>query len=435
VSFLIVGLVLVLLALRLWRYRRRRRRTDGAPKPLWLGPYAGDVAMISAREIRERLRGRVLRVGTVIILGVIAAAIVIPVLDKSSGSTAERVGVVGQATALQKGLIKASANEVGVSYRLFPEPSVTAARARLQAGNLDLVIVEASSLVVPTTISPTDGSSSAQLVEAIAKNLGIAKALADLGITSSQASSVLSAKPLRVVALQHGPAPKSPVHSVSVFGLIIVFVMLSQYNTWILIGVMEEKSSRVVEVLLAAVRPMQLLAGKVLGIGLVAFAQATLILAFALALGKAVGSSFLQGSAPAALAATFLWLVLGYAFYCWVYAAAGSTVERQDQVQSLVFPLSLPIIFGYIMALTAVTSGSASELFKVLAYLPPTAPFAMPVLVGFGEVTWWEFAGSALISIGCTVLVAKLATSIYRRAILRTGRRVHLRELLASPSR
>jgi ABC-2 type transport system permease protein len=198
---------------------------------------------------------------------------------------------------------------------------------------------------------------------------------------------------------------------------------------------MDEKSSRVVEVLLATVRPIQLLAGKVLGIGLVALAQAALISAFALALGDAVGSSFLNGTAPATLAATFVWLVLGYGFYCWVYAAAGSTVERQDQVQSLAFPLSLPIIFAYIMSITAVSSGSASALFKVLAYLPPTAPFAMPVLVGFGEVTWWEFALSALISVGCTVIVARVASTIYRRAILRTGRRVHLRELLTAGSR
>jgi ABC-2 type transport system permease protein len=213
-------------------------------------------------------------------------------------------------------------------------------------------------------------------------------------------------------------------------GLILVFVMLSQYNTWILIGVMEEKSSRVIEVLLAAVRPVQLLTGKVLGIGLVAFAQASLIVVFTLVLAKSVGSDLLHGTAPMVLVSTLAWLVLGYAFYCWVYAAAGSLAERQDQVQSLAFPLSLPIIFGYIMGLTAAGSGSASSFFKVLAYLPPTAPFAMPVLVGLGAVTWWEFLASAAISVLCTVGLAKLATLIYSRAILRTGRRVKLREVL-----
>jgi ABC-2 type transport system permease protein len=208
--------------------------------------------------------------------------------------------------------------------------------------------------------------------------------------------------------------------------------MLTQYNTWTLIGVMEEKSSRVIEVLLATVRPIQLLTGKVLGIGLVAFAQASLIVVFSLVLAKSVGSDLLHGTAPVVLVSTLVWLLLGYAFYCWVYAAAGSLAQRQDQVQSLAFPLSLPIIFGYVMALTAVGSGSPSTLFKVLAYLPPTAPFAMPVLVGLGAVTWWEFMASALISVVCTVGVARLATSIYKRAILRTGARVKLRDVVSS---
>jgi ABC-2 type transport system permease protein len=104
--------------------------------------------------------------------------------------------------------------------------------------------------------------------------------------------------------------------------------------------------------------------------------------------------------------------------------------ERQDQVQSLAFPLSIPIIFGYIMALTAVSSGSVSSFFRVLAYLPPTAPFAMPVLVGLGAVTWWQFLASAAISVVCTIAMARLAAGVYRRAILRTGGRVKIREIL-----
>jgi ABC-2 type transport system permease protein len=206
--------------------------------------------------------------------------------------------------------------------------------------------------------------------------------------------------------------------------------MLTQYNTWILMGVMQEKASRVVEVLLATVRPIQLLGGKVLGIGLVAMGQAALIVGFALALGAAVGSDLLKGTAPLVLVTELLWLVLGYAFYCWVYAAAGSTAERQDQIQTLAFPLSLPILFGYITALTVAGSGNPSLLFQVLAYLPPTAPFAMPVLVGLGRVTWWQFTASVVLSVIGTVLVARFAARIYQRAILRTGRRVRLREIL-----
>ena len=114
-----------------------------------------------------------------------------------------------------------------------------------------------------------------------------------------------------------------------------------------------------------------------------------------------------------------------------VYAAAGSTAERQDQVQTLALPLSIPILVGYIFSITVASSGNPDLFFKVLAYLPPTAPFCMPVLVGLNQVTWWEFLASVLITIAGTAAMAVFAARIYRRAVLRTGGRVHLRELLA----
>ncbi|MGH3636680.1 MAG: ABC transporter permease, partial [Mycobacterium sp.] len=68
--------------------------------------------------------------------------------------------------------------------------------------------------------------------------------------------------------------------------------------------------------------------------------------------------------------------------------------------------------------------------FDVLSYVPLTAPFAMPVLVGIGAVAWWQFALSLAISVVSTVVVARLAATVYRRSVLRTGRRVKLREAL-----
>ena len=418
----------MVVALRVWR-RRRGRSTGRSRIRGGLGPFTSDVGLVAAREVRERIRGKIFRVGTLLILVVVAAAIVIPVLHTGK-SHPQQVAVVGALSASLRATVVASGTSIGTTVHLVSEADVEAAHGDLRSGRVDMAIVDGRELVLNKAIRPTDTSTTAQLVRAVSKNLGVAEAFAAAGLSASQSSQLAGAKALPVTSLQRGTA-KGATQTTSLVGLILVFVMLTQYNTWILIGVMEEKSSRVVEVLLAAVRPVQLLAGKVLGIGLVAFAQASLIVVFALGLAKAVGSGLLEGTAPLVLVSTLVWLVLGYAFYCWVYAAAGSMAERQDQVQSLAFPLSLPIIFGYIMALTAIGSGSPSTLFEVLAYLPPTAPFAMPVLVGLGSVTWWEFAASAGLSIVCTVGVARLATSIYRRAILRTGRRVQFREIFS----
>ena len=425
----IVAVVAVLVALRVWSRHRRRSAKDRSRGRFGLGPFNSDVALVAAREIRERLRGRIFRVGTLLILAAVAAAIVIPVLNKEKPS-AGQVGVVGGLPTAFRTTVVAFGKSVGTKIHFVHEPDLAAARGALRSGSLDLAIVNGRGLLVNEAIGPNDTSTTAQLVLTLAQNLGVVEAMQAANLSATQVSVLAHAKPLRVTSLQPGKQ-KGATQTTSVVGLILVFIMLSQYNAWVLMGVMEEKTSRVVEVLLAAVRPVKLLAGKVLGIGSVAFAQATLIVAFALVLASSVGSDLLKGTAPLVVVSTLLWLVLGFAFYCWVYAAAGSMASRQAQVQSLAFPLSIPIIFGYVTSLTAANSSNASSLIKVLAYLPPTAPFAMPVLVGLGAVTWWEFTASAALSVVCTVAVARLAASVYQRAILHTGRRVQLREVLS----
>jgi ABC-2 type transport system permease protein len=430
-SILVVLGVAVLLAVR-FSMRRRRRATRNEPRPLNLGPLTGDVSMIAAREIRERIRGKVLRVGTLLILAAVAAAIVIPTLSKST-SEPLRLGVLGPISALQRNGIRASAEGVGTRVVVTSEPSLAAAHSGLKSGRLDVVLVDSRTLLVQSPVPSNSDSAAVLFVDALSQALGVDNAMTAEGLTEAQALGLEAATPIAVTSVTAGSAPPtSSPHPASIIGLVLTFIMLSQYLTWVLIGVMEEKSSRVVEVLLAAVRPIRLLLGKIIGIGSVALGQATIIVAVALIVAKIVGSTILHGAAPVTIGAQLLWLVLGYGFYCWVYAAAGSTVERQNQVQSLAFPLSIPILFGYIVSITAAGGGSPSTLVKVLAYLPPTAPFAMPVLVSLNDVSWWEFAGSALISIVCTVLVAQLAATVYRRAILRTGGRIRLRTLLSA---
>ncbi len=436
----VIVAVAAALVLRIVRYRRRRAAPApaaaagaGAGPGRWtgFGDSFGPVGLVALREIRTRVRGRIFRLGTVVILLAVAAAIVIPVLH-SSATPPQKVAAVGADAGSLRPLVEAAATAVGTRVEVVSEPSVRAADDALRAGTIDLAVVDSDRIVVNASASSDGTSSTAQLAQSLAAVLGTEQAYRAAGLTGSQVERLGQARPVPVQSLQRSTT-RAANRTTSVIGLILLFLMLTQYNTWILIGVMQEKASRVVEVLLATVRPLQLLAGKVLGIGLVAMGQAALIVAFALVVAAAVGSDLLHGTAPLVLLSEFLWLVLGYAFYCWVYAAAGSMAERQDQVQTLALPLTLPIVIGYVLAITAASSGSASPFVEVLAYLPPTAPFAMPVLVSLSLVAWWQFVASVLISIAGTVAMALLAARIYRRAVLRSGQRVRLRELV-SPS-
>jgi ABC-2 type transport system permease protein len=395
---------------------------------LRLLPLPGDIGLIAARELLTRVRGRVFRIGTLLVLVIISAAIVIPALLGSKTST-QQVGVAGPLSASVRAAVIADGPGAGTQVELVAEPSAQAAAADLRAGRIDVAIVDGRQ-VIDAKAAAAGTSTATQLAQAVARTVGAAEALQAARLSAAQAAVIAGARPLPVSSLQPG-GPSKAQRNTTYIGLVLLVFMLTQYNAWTLTGVLEEKSSRIVEVLLAAITPARLLAGKVLGIGLTVFVQVGLAVAVAAVEVRATHSDALAAVTPEAVASVLTWLVLGYAFYSWLYAAAGSTVDRQEQAQSLLLPLALPVFFGFFMADATITSGNPSVFFDVLAYLPPTAPFAMPVLVGLGTVSWWQFALSAVISVACTFGIARLATAVYRASILHTGPRVPFRELLA----
>ena len=442
-AFLVIPVALV--AIRLWRRQRRRGASNGAGRGrdslaagvlrrlgAAIDTIGGDVGLVARREIRERVKTRTFRVATVVILLAVAAAVVLPVVLKGQKDHV-RVGVVGGLSAPLRAAVLAAGPAVGTNLTLVPEPSVAAAQGGLRSGRLAIAVVDSRQLVVDKGLSASDTTTTALLARVLADNISLQAGLEHAGVPPERAAALAHPPPLPVRSLEPAASRRNATaRTTEVYANILTYVLLTQFGTWILIGVIEEKSSRVVEVLLSTLRPQQLLAGKVVGIGVVALTQAALIVGVALGLGAAVGSDLLHGTAPSGVLGALVWVVLGYSFYSWVYAAGGSLADRQDQVQSLAFPLQLPILFGYIVSFTALGSGAPSALVKVLAYLPPTAPFAMPVLVGLGHATWWEFTLSAALMVAAIFLAARLAGGVYVRAILRTGGRLHLRQLFAA---
>jgi ABC-2 type transport system permease protein len=430
---IIISLAVVLVGVRIWRHRYARKTVGASDESATRGRRRGDVELIARREVHERVTSRVFRIGTIIVLLGVAAAVVIPVIRKAPTPLA-RVGIVGPTTALVRGTLHASGTELGVRVRVDNESSVGAAEQALRSGRIDLALVDNRYLLVDQGFAASDTSSLALFAGSVARYLGVEVALHRAGVASARIGALTSPAPLPITSLK--PARHHNANLVTaLYVLILTYVLLTQYGTWLLMGVVEEKSNRVVEVLLSAVSPLCLLIGKVLGIGLVALAQAATIVAVALCLGAAVGSNLVKGTAPVPVVVGLVWLVLGYAFYCWLYAAIGSLVERQEQVQSVAFPVQLPLLFGYIISFTALGASSPSALNQVLAYLPPTAPFVMPVLFALGQMAWWQVVISGLVTAGATIGMARLAATIYRRAILRTGRTVKLKEVLRRQAR
>lgn len=386
--------------------------------------------LVAGRELRERGRSKVFGIGLAVLLAGVAAAILVPAALRH-GPARLRVGLAGSASqsAAVRSAVASAARSSGVRVRLVAEPGVAAAKRSLRAGRIDVAVAADSAVLVDRAVAAGSTSAGAELARALAAGLGLQRALVAAGIPPARAAELARPTPLPVIAVQ--PPPRnSNARTAAIYGTILLYALLSQFGAWILMGVVEEKSSRVVEVLLAAVRPVQLLTGKVLGLGLLVALQAALIVAVALGLGAAVGSDLLSGAGPLEVLSALCWLLLGYVLYCWIYAAAGSLADRQEHLQSLAFPLQLPILAGYLVALLSLGSPTPSMLVRVLAYLPPTAPFCMPVLVADGAVSWWAYTLSCLATIAATFAVARVAVAVFERAVLRRGRRVRLGEVL-----
>jgi ABC-2 type transport system permease protein len=205
------------------------------------------------------------------------------------------------------------------------------------------------------------------------------------------------------------------------------FMLIQIWGAFVMMGVTEEKSSKVIEVLLSQVRASTLLGGKLLGLGMLAVGQMCIVL-----VGLVIGLSLVDdldvpsdvwGTVPL-LAVTFL---LGFAFYATAFAAVGSMISRQEDAQTAQMPVMLPLLVGYLIG-TASFASPGNLAVTIGSFVPFTSPVLLPFRVALVEVPLWQVALSLTILAASTVIMLQVAGRIYRYSLLRTGARVTWRE-------
>jgi ABC-2 type transport system permease protein len=211
---------------------------------------------------------------------------------------------------------------------------------------------------------------------------------------------------------------------------ILVYVALMLYGQMVAQGVVEEKTSRIVELLLSAIRPWQLLLGKVIGIGVLGLGQLILVAVAGVVTGIQTGALTLPGSAAAGvLAGGIVWFLLGYLAYALMFAAVGALVSRQEDVAAAVAPLTVMIILPYVLGISILPNNPGSLLLAVLSLIPLFSPTLMPMRIAVGIPAWETVLAIALMLAFLAALVW-LAGRIYGNAITRTGARVRLADAL-----
>ena len=330
---------------------------------------ASAVRLVAAREVRERGRSRVFWVGTSVVLAGVVAAIVVPAMFGHHGQQTFRVGTVGAAPPGLTSSVTADAAALGGRARVRAIGSAAAARSALDTHALDLVIEGQTAVVLR---GQNTDPAVAGLAHLVARDLAVQARLRAAGLPADQIQRAFSTAPAPVRSLIPVTPGNEASKAIVVLGTIILYLALATYGGWVTSGVLEEKSSRVAEVILAAIRPRELLAGKVIGIGLLGLGQFAAVALAGTIAAIAVGRH-LPASTPGAIGLLVLWFLLGYAFYCSAFAAAGAASSRQAEAPAVAGPLSLLILLGYVASLS-VQSNPDGLLAQITPFVPPARP-------------------------------------------------------------
>jgi ABC-2 type transport system permease protein len=264
--------------------------------------------------------------------------------------------------------------------------------------------------------------------------------LAALGLTFEQARPLIAPAPTAVEVLDppppsaEGPSQEER-YLAATASAALLYIALAVYGSFVLNGVIEEKANRVVEVLLGALRPSDLLAGKVLGIVATAMLQLLAGLAGAIAALLTVGDAEIPRVAADVAVYSVIWFVLGLALYNFAYAAVGATVSRPSEAQNAAWPVTMLLLVPYAVSIVLVPNDPDGVVARVLSIVPLTAPLVMPSRVAVGEPATWEIALAFALMAPAILAMTWLAGRIYRATILRSGPRVRLLQALRSALR
>jgi ABC-2 type transport system permease protein len=378
--------------------------------------------LVARREWNQRVRSLAFQISTLISVLIVVALILVPDMYGGGAKRERIVGLVGERSSQLPALARASGDQLGLSVEIRGFADAAAGRAALRSGDVSVLLVDQRELVWK---AETDDELQAVVTSAV-QVLERQEAIGELGLSPGEQQRLLAPADLPSTSLEPVAQDRSEREELAWIGLLVLFMAIAFYGGFLLVGVVEEKSSRVVEVLLSRLRPTELLAGKILGIGLVGLAQLGLVAASAL-VALRFSENTTATTTPSTVAWIVVWFILGYGFYSVLYATAGSLVSRQEEAQSIQFPISAILIVAYFLSMEAAQSPD-SVAALVGSLFPPTAPMVMIVRIAHGSVPWWQI-GLSVALIGVTIYgMVQLAGRIYAGAVLRFGRRLRLKE-------
>jgi len=419
--------------------------------------------LVAKREFSERVKSRLFIVSTLLLgflaVGVALTPVLVRMVDRGTTSTIAIVttddGLASRSISILGGILNATSGDPGrpPAYAFVRAGDPATIADDVAAGDYDAAL-EASRdpsgrLAFTFLTGPSIGADRAQLV-----GVGtLTVAILDWTEANNRGATQPFLMPTLDLVAAAGPnAGGQPIGAaefasrriVGVVFVVLIFITLVIYGMWVAAGVVAEKSSRVMELLISAATPAQLVMGKVIGIGLAGLVQYVGILVPALVTllledriaGAVLGATGSLGVnldvvTPALIAAYAGFWILGFVLYSLIYAAAGSLVSRPEDLQVLALPLSLIAIVGYLQAVMAL-SGGISSLTRISSLVPFWSPFIMLTRLTVGRAEAWEVAAAYGFLVAAILVVAVLAVRVYSAGVLLYGQRPGLRAIVGA---
>jgi ABC-2 type transport system permease protein len=429
------------------------RDGEGRSEPLF--PNTG---IIARREYAALVRSRLFVISTLVLTALAMFIAVLPIaaklVDRESRTTVAIVAPDEELAQRSMAVLKGILDQSGGDFDLVAVPDEAEAIARVGNRELDAAIVgvrrPSGQLGFSFHLGETMGQQQIAALSVGVFGVAVLDYSARNPVVGFQTPDV---EVFRAVGSDAGGSQRFDASAFAsrlivgaVFGFLI-FITIVIYGMWVAQGVVAEKASRVMELLISAASTRQLVLGKAIGIGLAGASQTTIVLAPALVLlaaedvlarlilGQGVGlASSMSSLSPGMLLAFAGFYVLGFALYSLIYAAAGSLVSRPEDLQIIALPLSIVAIAGYGMGLLALTGGITGFI-RVASYVPFWSPFVMLTRLSVGRVETWELLLSVGLLVATIAVVAVVAIRIYAAGVLLYGQRPGFRAYVQAARR
>ncbi|QBD76862.1 ABC transporter permease [Ktedonosporobacter rubrisoli] len=441
-----------------------------------------NIGLICEREYKNQITRRSFVISTAIyLLAVIVGSFVptvIQYINAQSGSEQNRITIVNNAgsvagmndaalahyieTNLNNGqpgqsLGPSAAQSANFTVQTGAPADLNSLKSEVRDGKLKLLLVlerteKQDISFTDYTASDSAVDSSTAPLQNVAHQLSILDRAERFHLSSTQINSVLAQPQFTLSNLKQDQSDRSTADIVlgyilAYVGAVIIFISIVTYGAGVAQGVAEEKSNHIMEILINAATPFQLMLGKIIGIGaagltqmlvtvltgIIMLAIQTPIKAALLGSAAVTGMSInITGSAINMLLLLLLYFILAFLLYSSLYAAAGALVSQPEEARNAGGPINLLFMIGYLISVSvAAIPGVPDALWvRIMSYVPFWSPTLMLMRIGAGKVAWWEILLTVVLMLAAFPFCAWISARIYRAGILMYGQRFSLGKLI-----